>query len=153
VDRGEDLLRSGDENAPKLYLARLLSNVLSRADGDRATEEWYLSYYFGERREYWERTKRDLADMKARSVKAGAKFGVVMFPLLHRLAERPFAEIHRALAAACQDLDVPLLDLTDVLAEPPEQSLWVHPTDHHPDALANEIAAKAMTPFVEGLLK
>jgi lysophospholipase L1-like esterase len=153
VKRGDDLLRRGDEEAPTLYLVRLLAGVFSRASSDRATEEWYFSYYFGERREQWEKTQRDLKVMKERTVQAGATFGVVYFPLLHRLAERPFKKIDDAVAAYCKSIGAPFLDLSDALAREPDQALWVHPTDHHPDARANEIAAEAMTPFVESLLK
>jgi lysophospholipase L1-like esterase len=152
-NRGDDLLRRGDDARPALYLVRLLSGVMSRPDGDRAIEEWYLSYYFGDRREYWEQTQRDVKGMKDRAVKAGAKFGVVLFPLLHRLAGRPFGKIHDAVAALSREIDAPYLDLSDALAREPDQALWVHPTDHHPDARANEIAAEAMTPFVESLLR
>jgi lysophospholipase L1-like esterase len=153
VSRGDDLLRRGDEAAPTLYLARLLAGVFSRSSGDRATEEWYLSYYFGDRREFWEQTQRDVKSMKERSEHAGATFGVVYFPLLHRLAERPFKKIDDAVAAYCKEIGAPFLDLSDALAREPDQALWVHPTDHHPDARANEIAAEAITPFVESLLK
>jgi lysophospholipase L1-like esterase len=153
VTRGDDLLRRGDDAAPTLYLARLLAGVMGRSAGDRATEEWYFSYYFGDRREHWEQTQRDVKGMKDRAVAAGATFGVAYFPLLHRLSERPFKKIDDAVAAYCKEIGAPFLDLSDALSREPDQALWVHPTDHHPDARANEIVAEAMTPFVESLLR
>jgi hypothetical protein len=39
------------------------------------------------------------------------------------------------------------------LAREPDRALWVHPTDHHPDARAHELAAEAIAPFVESLLR
>jgi len=151
--RGDDLLMWGRANPSPFYLVRLLSSVLHRTESDRATEDWYLSYYYGERRENWERTRKELAEMKAASEKAGARFGVAYFPLLHRLKDGPFAKIEETVAERCREIGAPFLDLTPSLAREPEQSLWVHPADHHPDARANEIAAEALAPFVAELLR
>jgi lysophospholipase L1-like esterase len=143
-----------DRTAPSsLYLVRLFDAALGRSAQRRDVEDWYLSYYFGERREYWEKAKAELADMQRNSTAAGAKFAVVLFPLLHRLSERPFGKVHDALAAHCRALGAPFLDLTDALTVEPDQALWVHPTDHHPDARAHELAAQAIAPFVEALLR
>lgn len=148
----DDLLARGDD-APGLFLTRLVRGVIGRGAADREVEEWYLSYYFGERSSRWDAARAAIGGMRERSAAAKAKFGVVIFPLLHRLAERPFARIHETVAAACAQMGVPVLDLTAALAREPESALWVHPADHHPDARAHELAAEAMTPFVESLLR
>jgi hypothetical protein len=148
----EDLLACG-EAPPALYLPRLIGGALGRGARDREIEAWYESYYFGERRARWDAARAALLDMRQRCVAAQSKFGVVIFPLLHRLAERRFARIHETVTAACAEMGVPALDLTAALAREPDQALWIHPADHHPDARAHELAAEAMTPFVESLLR
>lgn len=151
LDR-EDLLVAGSPGGgPRLF--RLISGALRRGGGDRAVERWYDSYYFGERAARWEAAKTALEDMRRRSEAAGASFAVVIFPLLHRLAERPFARIHATVAAACAEGGVPVLDLTQALSVRRERDLWVHPTDHHPNARAHELAASAISPLVESLLR
>jgi hypothetical protein len=50
-------------------------------------------------------------------------------------------------------MGAPVLDLTAALAREPDHALWVHPADHHPDARAHELAAEAIAPFVESLLR
>jgi hypothetical protein len=148
----EDLMSIGTtESGP--YVWRLVRRVAGRASSDRAVEEWYDSFYFGARSERWDAARAALAEMKRLSTQAGARFGVVLFPLLHRLSERPFARIDETVAAACAAMGAPVLDLTPVLAREPDRALWVHPTDHHPDARAHELAAGAIAPFVESLLR
>lgn len=151
IDR-DDLLARG-ETPSGLFLTRLVAGAIRRGAANREVEAWYESYYFGERRARWDAARAGIDDMRKRSVAAKAKFGVVIFPLIHRLADRPFAKIHDAVAAACAEMGVPVLDLTAALAREPDQALWVHPADHHPDARAHELAAEAMTPFVESLLR
>jgi hypothetical protein len=148
----EDLMTVGARDTGP-YVLRLLRGALGRSAANRAVEEWYDSFYFGAHRERWDASRAALADMKRRTVAAGARFGVVVFPLLHRLDERPFAKIHEAVAAACAEIGAPVLDLTAALAREPDRALWVHPADHHPDARAHELAAEAISPFVESLLR
>jgi len=151
LERDDFMTVGATETGP--YVLRLLRGALGRSAANRAVEEWYDSFYFGAHRARWGVARAALADMKRRTVAAGAKFGVVIFPLLHRLDERPFAKIHETVAAACAEIGVPVVDLTAVLAREPDRALWVHPTDHHPDARAHELAAEAISPFVESLLR
>jgi len=91
--------------------------------------------------------------MRGRCAAAHASFGVVVFPILHRLSKRPFGRIHDAVTGACREMGVPVLDLTAALTGPRERDLWVHPTDHHPNARAHLLAARAIGPFAESLLR
>ncbi len=152
IARGDDLLNV-DQEPPTSYLWRLVSNVLTRSARDREVEAWYRDYYTGSRSAYWDEARAAIVDMAKRSAQSGAKFGVTIFPILHRVKEQPFAEIHALVARTCRDIGVPCLDLGPVFAHETDRDLWVHPTDHHPDAYAHGIAAKAMTPFVESLLR
>lgn len=148
----DDLLGSRAEE-PGLRLARLVRGVLGRSAADERAEAWYRSYYFGERAERWQAAREALGAMQRLAKGSEARFGVVLFPLLHRLAERPFERIHAAVSAECASRGIPFLDLAGALAEEDERALWVHPSDHHPNARAHAIAARAMAPFVASLLE
>jgi hypothetical protein len=43
---------------------------------------------------------------------------------------------------------MPFLDLLDTFRGHDEKSLWVHPTDHHPNEAAHALAAEAIERFV-----
>jgi GDSL-like lipase/acylhydrolase family protein len=147
LGRGDLLVTAPGTGGPRIL--RLVAGAWSSIGADRVVEDWYFSYYFGARSSRWAAARASLDDMRRRCADAGASFGVVVFPILHRLAERPFARIHTAVTRACRDMDVPVLDLTDALAGSRETELWVHPTDHHPNARAHALAARAIGPFVE----
>ncbi len=132
---------------------RILRNVIERPRIDRAMEKWYESFYLGDRRDCWATARAGLVEMNAAAKAHGARFGIVLFPILHKLSENPLARVHETIGAACAEMGIPFLDLTPALAVEPDRALWVHPTDHHPDARAHELAAGAMTPFVESLLR
>ncbi len=136
-----------------LRLWALLRGVVRRSEAERALDDWYLSYHAGARAAHGRAADAALASMLARLREAGRPAAVALFPLLHRLKERPLAAIHDACARRCRAEGVPFLDLSDALAGEPERRLWVHPTDHHPNARAHELAAAALAPFLEPLLE
>jgi len=140
-----------ESSMPALW--RLVRNAAGSARGRRDLEVWYESFYLGERAEHWATTRRQLAAIRDVTRARGARLGLVLFPLLDRLTENPYARVHELIREACGEMDVPFLDLTPALAVEPDHALWVHPRDHHPDARAHELAAQAMTPFVEALLR
>jgi lysophospholipase L1-like esterase len=151
LERGGLLVTTTGAGGPRIF--RLLAGAWRGAGSDRAVEDWYHSYYFGAHAARWAAARSSLDGMRRRCADSGAAFGVVVFPILHRLSERPFRRIHDAVAAACRETGVPVLDLTDALTGPSESELWVHPTDHHPNARAHRLAAEAMGPFVKSLVR
>ncbi len=70
--------------------------------------------------------------------------GMVLFPDPGQdLGEAyPFAFLHDRVIAACREAAIPCIDLRAALAVVKDRrQLWVSPFDHHPSAMANEIAA------------
>ncbi len=131
---------------------RLLA--LLRAPGAaRATEEWYRSYWLGANRRFGDGLGVALQVAAEECARAGARLGVACFPLLHRLDDLPLADVHAELSRKCRVAGIPYLDLGAAFAGRDEAALWVHPTDHHPNAAAHGIAAAALRPFVTELLR
>lgn len=148
-----DLLFSPVVDDPREARGLRLLELWKRAGKARQSEDWYLSYYRGAQAAHWVGVKRLLGEMRDGSRAAGARFGVVLFPLLHRLSAAPLADIHDEVEAACRELDVPYLDLTAAFEGEDERDLWVHPIDHHPNGRAHELAAERLAPFVADLLQ
>ena len=74
---------------------------------------------------------------------------LVLFPELHELGNGyPFDNIHRRVREAAEELGIPVLDLLDTFRGEDAAKLWVHPTDHHPNARAHEMAAGAIAEFL-----
>ena len=152
LERDRDFMQDADAQSESGSGSRLL-RWARRWAHDRDTVRWYRSFYTGENRDRWEAARDQIREMRDIVHAAGAKFGVVVFPLVHRLDVNPFREEHALVVDACRTMGVPVLDLAPALQGHPDASLWVHPTDHHPNGRAHALAAEAMVPFVEDLLR
>ena len=123
------------------------------------TEEYYRSFFFtnaatflGQPGDFaidWTVSRDALGRAAQIAATNGFGLGVVIFPELHRLQDDyPFTQIHEVVADACRALDLPVMDLLDVYRDHDPRTLWVHPSDHHPNEIAHAMAADAIEAFV-----
>lgn len=81
---------------------------------------------------------------------SGGSLLVVVFPFIHALGEDyAFSDAHRALADYWKSRGIPALDLLSTYAGKEPADLRVNARDAHPNELANELAAKAILPFLD----
>jgi lysophospholipase L1-like esterase len=79
----------------------------------------------------------------------GIPLVLVVFPELYELGEdHPFTGIYETVEAFGRSLSVPVLNLYPTFRGRAAESLWVHPTDHHPNPAAHRLAAEAITAFL-----
>ena len=77
---------------------------------------------------------------------------LVIFPELYELTEDyPFKHIHERVYQFAKSLGIPTLDLLEIFLSHEADTLWVHATDHHPNAYAHKIAAHAIAGFLHDL--
>jgi lysophospholipase L1-like esterase len=115
----------------------------------RETTRWYRDMYGPANRAGWEETQRYLREMSRRMRERGGRFLVAVWPLLVGLeGGYPFEEQHRAIERFCLGAGIPYLDLLPLLRGRESSELWVHPLDHHPNELANRLAAEALAGVV-----
>ena len=132
------------------------SRVLALLRGTAAAgdaEDWYRSYWTGANRRFGDEVGLALRLAQEMCTARGVRLGVVCFPLLHRLDDLPLADVHEELGRKCAAAGIPFLDLGPAFAGKDASALWVHPTDHHPNATAHAVAAQALLPFVQQLLR
>jgi hypothetical protein len=65
----------------------------------------------------------------------------------------PFEDTTRVISAFLDTAGIARLDLLPVLRGRPDQSLWVHPVDRHPNEVANRLAAESLAPVVRRVLE
>ncbi len=143
-----------------LYRHLALFRVFRDRSDRLAVSERYLARferaYRGTREETaeWRRAQRNLARLATRARRAGAGFGLVIFPVLVELgAEHPFAAIGKAVADFAATRGIPSLDLLPAFRGQDAAALWVSAFDQHPNARAHAIAAHALAPFARALLR
>ncbi len=149
----ERVTEQSGERPRGLALWHLARSALRARDEERQAIEWYHDLYFGTRRDRWLAAREHIAEMIATARRERIPIGIVFFPILLRLDERPMEPIAREIGAVAAQGGAPFLDLTDVLSQDAARALRVHPTDLHPNARAHERAAEALVPFVESLLE
>lgn len=97
----------------------------------------------------WQKTLGRLQRGKELAASIGAEFAVIVFPFMYELGEDyPFGHIHDMVRSACEEYQIPILDLFDAFYGRSYPDLWVHPSDQHPNEEAHAIAAAAMARFL-----
>jgi len=142
------------DNPLRKHLASInfVLHCVDRIRLDRMTKNAYLQAFKGKKA----RDKFELLGMLDRKIQSeGGQLVIVLFPLLHEFHDYPLQEIHDKIHGFCQENDVLLLDLLPAFSRHTAESLWVHPTDYHPNEVAHQIAAEEIHSFLQkhGLLE
>jgi len=122
-------------------------------------EKFYRASYFSEPKRFleipgsievdWPMSRAALRHAVELARRRNIQIALVIFPELFRLdKDYPFAEVHRLVMDACAALSLPALDLLETYRGTPSEKLWVHVTDHHPNEVAHELAARAIEKFL-----
>lgn len=114
----------------------------------RETTRWYREMYGEANRSGWAATQEYIREMNRTQLERGGVFVLALWPLLVDLDDYPFDGVHREIERFCLQAGIRFLELRPALAAYPSESLWVHAVDHHPNELANRLAAKALSPLV-----
>mgnify|MGYP002623789812 CR=1 FL=1 len=147
-NRINDLINLRDDKMIEHHAASWYgwSRVLSLLQPDpdvrrigRETVQWYLDLFDPQHNGDNLRALR--RNIRVLSRVPGCRVAIVLYPLLIDLADYPLAQVHARIAAWARESGIPVLDLTPVLASSRTETLWVHPTDHHPNGHAHSIAA------------
>lgn len=145
------------------YLVDLVQHEIGARRSQSALEDYYLQHYFRDAKNFLARPGEVASDwLKSRNALQHAAellrerdipLVLVVFPELHQLdASYPFAKVHDLVRGTADELSIPVLDLLDTYRGQVDHELWVHPTDHHPNAEAHRQAAEALHSFL-GKLK
>jgi len=118
----------------KRYLARLRAGYL----GSEAQQA-----------EWW-RARVELLWMGRESHRLGARFALVVFPMLYRLDDDyPLADVVDAITEFAHEKEIPVFSLLPAFRGRRAPDLWLSPFDQHPNARGHAIAAEALWPFLE----
>ena len=141
------------------FLYDLVQHAWRKYQESRALEEYDNQHFFtdaqnflshpGEFKMDWTVSRAALEHAAELCRARNIKFGVVMFPELYRLkGGYPFLQVHALVRETSERAGVPFLDLLDTFRGQDAASLWVHPSDHHPNERAQVMAEGAIEQFV-----
>lgn len=112
-------------------------DALSRSYFGKADWREYYSNLYREDSAAWQAAQKAIRDLAQRCRERGIKLMVVNYPELHVLKDYPFEKVTAAIRSIAATEGAPFVDLLPSVADLPPESLWVSPTDAHPNATAN----------------
>lgn len=116
-------------------------DTISRMYFGKADWKSYYSGLYDDTQPGWIQTKEAIAQLADYCRQKGIKLMIVNLPELHELSSYPFENVNSKLAEVAGQLGVPFYDLLPAFTSEVPQSLWVSPTDAHPNAKADAIIA------------
>lgn len=112
--------------------------------------EYFESIHASLASKQWEASLDSIKALQRVAMENRFRFIVMIFPVLWDLDSwYPFAAEHARINATLKAERIDTIDLLDVFRGMPASSLWVHPTDHHPNELAQRLAAEAIAEHLQ----
>jgi hypothetical protein len=138
----------------RLRVAQLVWQFIAERRRGAATEDYYRSLYAPDS-EGWAVSREALDQLVATCRRENLPLIVMLFPILHQLDDRhPFLDAYRVVQQQVEGSGGQFLNLFPAFAGRDAESLWVHPTDQHPNEVAHRIAAEQLAtrlaPVVQG---
>jgi hypothetical protein len=99
-------------------------------------------------KEYYLKNMQALHVMNQEAIARGSKFFVVLLPILVDLKIDTFKPVYKRILKDIKMKGVEVLDLSSVLSDFEEGSLWILPFDQHPNELASEVFADHTESFL-----
>ena len=126
-----------------VFLAGRLDTLLRTYSG---REDWRTYYHNLYRKEQpaWQRTQEAIHHLINFCQDQGIKLMIVHYPELHQLSPYPFQKVSHLIAELAKTQGVPFLDLLPAVKEEDPMSLWVTPTDAHPNEKAGKLFASEL---------
>ncbi len=143
------------DGAPPPGQLRLAALVEDRVEGwrvGRETEAWYREMVGPPNRAGWEATIAHVVAMDAAMRERGGAFVVALWPLMIRLEDYPFRDVHRIIREALESRGVRVIDTLDAFEGQVTEELWVHATDRHPNERAHARFAERLRPDLASAL-
>lgn len=144
------------DGSPPPWDSRLVGLVEDRIDSMRVgaeTTRWYQEMVEAPNRDGWRATLSHISGMDAAMRERGGELVVVLWPLLVGLdGEYPFEATHRTIARALEERSIAFHDTLPAFRGRVPASLWVHPSDRHPNEEAHAIFAREIEPLVRAAI-
>lgn len=125
-------------------------DTIMRFTGIRPDWKEYYAGLYGDGRPGLQAAKDALGKMAAITQEDGTRLLVTILPELHEInGVYPFESAHLKIKNWVTTNRVPAIDLIDGLrGHGPESSLWVTPTDDHPNGKANSLIVAQILPWI-----
>ena len=128
----------------RLRVAQLIWQFQAERRRGAQTADYYQALYRPDA-QGWKVARGALDELVRACRRENIPLVVMLFPLLHRLDEsHPFKDIYSLVQQQVEGSGGQFLNLFPAFLGSDAESLWVHPTDQHPNEQAHRIAAEQL---------
>jgi lysophospholipase L1-like esterase len=117
---------------------------LARTYFGRADWKTYYRDLYRDDAPAWAKTKDAVARLVTHCRENNIRLLIAVYPELHVLKDYPFGDVTRAIENTAEKGGAEFIDLLPAVADKEPESLWVSPTDAHPNIIANREYAAAI---------
>ncbi|MGL4295539.1 MAG: SGNH/GDSL hydrolase family protein [Aestuariivirga sp.] len=130
-----------ERSAAAVYIFAAVDKLKRQYLGKSDWKEYYANLY-DETASGWTLNKSALEELISYSKQNNIRLLIASYPELHELDPYPFEKVTSALRSIAAAGGVPFVDLLPGVAQLVPDSLWVSPTDAHPNRIANEVFSR-----------
>ena len=132
------------------HLLRFICNRLAWKEFTDTFKGMLTSSYLGSytQQTEWRNQQFHLLKISEMCKQKQIPFHLVIFPLLFNLKSYEFHGVEEEIKRFAKAHDIPLYSLTPGFLGEDDHTLWVAPSDQHPNEKANRIAADTLQPFI-----
>lgn len=136
------------------HLLRFMCNRLAWKEFTDTFKGMLTSSYLGsyEQQTEWRHQQVHLLQIAEMCKQKRIPFHLVIFPLLFNLKSYEFHEVEEEIKRFAKAHDIASYSLTPGFLGEDDHTLWVAPSDQHPNEKANRIAADTLQPFIRTTL-
>jgi len=137
------------------HLARIFYDRRIHREFSRQYTQDIVDAYLGTLadRLIWIEQQRHLLELRDLSEASGASFHLVIFPILFKLdSGYEFHEVEQEITRFAAENEISVFSLTDGFLGLEARTLWVSPSDQHPNELGHRVAADTLYPYVSAVV-
>lgn len=156
--RADLIQRDRSTSWRRFALFRRVADQLSHADpiGEEHLRTMAEGYFGGAADvEEWKNAQLNLLEIRKRAEARGARFSLVIFPVLFGLEREPYVlgDVVEEIQGFGRSFGIDTFSLLPAFEGKSDYSLWVAATDQHPNPDGHAIAAAALAPFIRDRLQ
>jgi lysophospholipase L1-like esterase len=129
-----------ERSAAAVYIASGIDKLKRQYFGGSDWRNYYSGLYSDDA-QAWAMNKQAIIDLIAYCKNNNIRIMIINYPELHQLNPYPLEQATATIKSIAHSANVPFVDLLTSVKDFVPETLWVSPTDAHPDKKANEAFA------------
>lgn len=141
MDRGQNYFSLGSRKRHRPYSFGMVEYLIRSIMVSRKTLNEYRDIHA---LQAWAPTRAAIESMNLSAKEQNCRFIMVLLPVIYKMKESPFADVHKYIGTAMEKSNVEVVDCLPVLNKFDDKMIYIHPRDMHPNALYHRTVAETI---------